>query len=58
MVLALRKFWNIDIANRPLEFVMIAYAIGAYNGGVSTRVTLHYSLYAKSLELYQSEPFH
>lgn len=54
MVLALRSFWKIDLVNRPLEFAFICYAISAYNGGISTRATLHYLLYAKSLLLYQS----
>jgi len=58
MVLALRNFWKIDLLNRPMEFAFISYAISMYNGGITTRATLHYLLYAKSLLLYRSNPFH
>ena len=56
--MALRKFWDVDLENRPLDFCMVSYAISMYNGAMSTKSLLHYLLYAKSLLLYGSSPFH
>ena len=58
MVMALRKFWKIDLINNPLEFGMTSYAMGMYNGGISTKSLLHYLLYVKSLALYRSNKKH
>ena len=58
MLMALRKFWKVDLVNAQLPFSMMAYAISMYNGAMSTKSLLHYLLYAKSLLLYGSNDFH
>ena len=58
MVLALRKFWKLDLINEPIRLVFLQYAIGMFNGGICVKSLLHYFLYTKSLLLYQSNPKH
>lgn len=58
MLLALRKFKQIDMLKEPLQLVFVNYAIGMFNGGICVKSLLHYFLYAKSLLLYQSNQKH
>jgi hypothetical protein len=44
--------------NDPFSLIYIVYAIGMFDGGLSTKSLLQYFLYAKSLLIYESNPKH
>ena len=58
MVLALRKFMEIDPLKDANPMLFGMYTLSFFSTGVATKTMLQYFLYAKSLVLYQSRPLH
>ncbi len=58
MTLAAMKFNNLDLIKEPAKLIYMMWAFTMFDGGILTKIGLHYFLYCKSIILFGNLPYH